>query len=809
MTNAKTTKRALLSSVMALFICFAMLLGTTYAWFTDSVASANNIIQAGNLDIILEYYDTESQEWKDVKDSDDILTGDLWEPGYVDVAYLRIKNNGSLALKYALSVNIISETEGINSKGDKFLLSDYIYFDVVNDKQPTFENRDAAMATVDSATKISSGYSESGSLAVGSDFVYLAMVVYMPTTVDNVANHNGVDIPQIDLGINIFATQDTVEPDSFGPDYDKDNAVYTVAEANAWLAQNKDVTLVGCNEPDGILYIPADYTGTLTIANAKIKSVQAAGNANIVILGSVVVNANGSGVSTVAETEFDGSAITANGELKISGTGKLTAIAADVKGAFGIGGMNTTKLTIENVHILEAKGSFAQPGITSDYGKKDPEGGAAIGSGYSGAVITLNNVIVDNAQGGSKAAAIGARYWTGVTININNSIIKNAIGGSNSAGIGGSRVSSGATSAESITINIVKSNVTAIGGDYGAGIGSGYSTYLVPESDSRPVYTINIDEASVIKATGGVAAAGIGTGHNVVGLAGEIKSTNVTATAGQATCPAPNFNCCYGRLRSNAQDIGFGSLADEIIFKPITQTITYLGEKIAIPSVSIIVTSQEDLAKAIADGVTDIKLAAGNYTMPEPNLRDKSLTIRGTKDTVIDATAVNANDQFVTGATIVFDGVTLNFGNKNYMGFANTASLTYKNCQINGLQFLYGDNVTFENCDLNSNGAEHCVWTYGAKNVTFTDCDFTYGDRGINCYKDQDIAGGKQTVNFTNCTFTTENAASEGAVEINSSAFSVGIEVNMEGCTAPAYGKMAYVSRWDSTNGAKTTINIK
>jgi hypothetical protein len=143
------------------------------------------------------------------------------------------------------------------------------------------------------------------------------------------------------------------------------------------------------------------------------------------------------------------------------------------------------------------------------------------------------------------------------------------------------------------------------------------------------------------------------------------------------------------------------------------------------------------------------------------------------------------------------------------MGFANTASLTYKNCNINGLQFLTRNDVVVEGCSLNSNGAEHSVWTYGAKNVTFTDCDFTYGDRAVNCYSDNDVDGGKQTVNFTDCTFTTSNTASAGAVEINSCFFSVGIEVNMDGCTAPAYGQMAYVSPWDSTNGSKTTINIK
>jgi predicted ribosomally synthesized peptide with SipW-like signal peptide len=55
MTKKRSTKTALLMSVLSLFLCFSMLLGTTYAWFTDSVSSANNIITAGNLDVVLEY----------------------------------------------------------------------------------------------------------------------------------------------------------------------------------------------------------------------------------------------------------------------------------------------------------------------------------------------------------------------------------------------------------------------------------------------------------------------------------------------------------------------------------------------------------------------------------------------------------------------------------------------------------------------------------------------------------------------------------------------------------------------------------
>ena len=54
MNNKKTTKRALLSSVMAIVLCLAMLIGTTFAWFTDSASTAVNKIQAGNLKVDLE-----------------------------------------------------------------------------------------------------------------------------------------------------------------------------------------------------------------------------------------------------------------------------------------------------------------------------------------------------------------------------------------------------------------------------------------------------------------------------------------------------------------------------------------------------------------------------------------------------------------------------------------------------------------------------------------------------------------------------------------------------------------------------------
>ena len=97
----KTTKRSLLKSVLALLLCFCMLLGTTFAWFTDLVTSNANKIQAGFLKIDLELLNEKTGKWKSLKNnSDPIFDYDRWEPGYTDVKILKVENEGTLALKW-------------------------------------------------------------------------------------------------------------------------------------------------------------------------------------------------------------------------------------------------------------------------------------------------------------------------------------------------------------------------------------------------------------------------------------------------------------------------------------------------------------------------------------------------------------------------------------------------------------------------------------------------------------------------------------------------------------------------------------
>ncbi|MBQ9099030.1 MAG: hypothetical protein IJY50_06340, partial [Clostridia bacterium] len=127
MTKTKSTKKALIFSVLSLVLCLTMLVGTTFAWFTDSVTSGRNVIVAGNLDVVLEYKTNWDDEWTVVTE-DTVLFNDeaLWEPGYTEVVFLRVSNAGTLALKYNLSVDVYNEKPSTNVLGNEFYLSDYI-----------------------------------------------------------------------------------------------------------------------------------------------------------------------------------------------------------------------------------------------------------------------------------------------------------------------------------------------------------------------------------------------------------------------------------------------------------------------------------------------------------------------------------------------------------------------------------------------------------------------------------------------------------------------------------------------------------
>ena len=124
----KTTKRSLLASGLAVLVCIAMLAGTTFAWFTDSVVNKGNKIQSGSLSIDAYAYDLAQEgtggftiegvnggnsfsfekEGQNLKeDSSPILNETLWEPGKSSAKLLKVQNNGTLAAKIKLDFTVI------------------------------------------------------------------------------------------------------------------------------------------------------------------------------------------------------------------------------------------------------------------------------------------------------------------------------------------------------------------------------------------------------------------------------------------------------------------------------------------------------------------------------------------------------------------------------------------------------------------------------------------------------------------------------------------------------------------------------
>ena len=234
MNNKRATKRALLTSVTALVMCVVMLAGTTFAWFTDTASTGVNKIVAGNLDVALEMKNPDynstvpnSKEWisaegktlnftKKVDVATDGSTAEttpaaeiLWEPGCrYQLPELRVVNNGNLALKYKIQITGIQGDAKLNEVIDW----------TINDAAINLTEQRLAAKTAGEAFTIKG---------------------VMQTTAGN--EYQGLSIDGI--AITVYATQDTVENDSFGPDYDKNATYYPVLDA----AGMKDALVNGGN----------------------------------------------------------------------------------------------------------------------------------------------------------------------------------------------------------------------------------------------------------------------------------------------------------------------------------------------------------------------------------------------------------------------------------------------------------------------------------------------------------------------------------------------------------------------------------
>ena len=259
MTQTKT-KKALAMSVLSMMLCVAMLVGMTFAWFTDTASTSVNKIQAGKLDVELLMRDGEGK-YQNIGDSQQVIFGSenslvaqnnnqdtLWEPGKTQVAYLAVRNAGNLALKYNIVLNVVDNG-----------LADALKYVIVPQGTLTGETQSFTETVGDwntiktNATPLPTGKvtaAPNGCLdEIAKDSTkineteYFALVVHMDENAGN--EYQGKDV-SIDL--TVVATQKNAESDSTGPDYDED-ATYPVASTEDLTAainsaQSGDVVTV-------------------------------------------------------------------------------------------------------------------------------------------------------------------------------------------------------------------------------------------------------------------------------------------------------------------------------------------------------------------------------------------------------------------------------------------------------------------------------------------------------------------------------------------------------------------------------------
>ena len=282
MNNRKATKRALLTSVMALVMCVVMLVGTTFAWFTDTVRTNVNKIQAGNLDIELQMKDAKG-DWINAEGETlpflvegkipDAGTQIFWEPGCTYyVPEVRVLNKGNLAVKFEYVNNLL----GVTGKLAEVL-------------EPVFKTpNDGAGNPINIEPEVLKPGEASPAWSFGYHMKETAGNEYQNETASGMC-------------LTVVATQATYEKDSKDDQYDKD-ATYPVVVSQSTL--NSTLTLAELKDANGNI-APVEVTlGNTAVEDINYSQVSSGYTGKGVMLGSTNLNQYGAQVPTAGEYKF-------------------------------------------------------------------------------------------------------------------------------------------------------------------------------------------------------------------------------------------------------------------------------------------------------------------------------------------------------------------------------------------------------------------------------------------------------------------------------------------------------------------------
>ena len=288
MTSSKSTKRALLSSAFAILMCVVMLIGTTFAWFTDSVTNTGNRIQAGNLEIDLLMDKEENGTYTSIAGGEGDIFKEaqfaqnsnetLWEPGKTQIVYLGVQNKGSLALKYNILLDVTDN--GLAGALEYAVLDGARADDLagVTDWEALKAMEGAQTGDIKAGRTIAApnGCLDEIANDTKDETDYFALAVHMKEDAGN--EYQGKDIT---IDVTVVATQATAEEDGFGNDqYDAD-AEYPVVATDT-DALTEIIQSASADEPVTV-FLSAAGTYDLADGVAKGKDITIVGTENTVV----------------------------------------------------------------------------------------------------------------------------------------------------------------------------------------------------------------------------------------------------------------------------------------------------------------------------------------------------------------------------------------------------------------------------------------------------------------------------------------------------------------------------------------------
>lgn len=183
--------------------------GTSLAWFTDSTDEIKNVFHAAEFELKV-FYRNENG-WYEVIDGQTQIFDDeaIYEPGYTQVVYLKVENNGTIPFNMKTAVSVTNYTPAINVFGRSFNLQDHLTFGLVEaDTEQELEAKIATRAMAAALAKMPlNNYSTDETRLEDGAEKYMALIVRMPEEVGNEANYRDDTVPEVELGMIVEASQ--------------------------------------------------------------------------------------------------------------------------------------------------------------------------------------------------------------------------------------------------------------------------------------------------------------------------------------------------------------------------------------------------------------------------------------------------------------------------------------------------------------------------------------------------------------------------------------------------------------------------